>query len=454
MAIPAISTPASAFTGPYSSVRNPILNSYIFDTGLLVPEQSALLSEKFGKTYTMTTLLDKIGAYKPVQAQEFSWATLDRTRVSATISSGFSNGVASDTWTLSTVADSTNLGYFLVGDVIRTESGRQLKVTAVGDDGGYQTITVARLDGSNIVTGDAADGETITRLSTAFSQGSNGPNGRLFLPDQDYNYTQLFRAGLKLSRDTASQKSYLNVNGKEYWYFKNEEIMFDEFYADQERALMFGIRSKSGSLTTSRGIWDSVVTQAAGQVVNFTTSTGIAESDFFTLIPALIRQGASQNLLLLGGSEAVSDIQQALKHYTVNGGVSFGNFGGNNVGLDIPSYNFMGTKIALQHYPLFDDAKTLAWTGTSTSTKTNFRHAAIILDLGNTSAGEANIQKCYRSGAEGMDAMMIHKLIPGMVGDSGMIAANSFDGWEVQILSEIGFKVINAHRFGAFVPTA
>ena len=143
-----------------------------------------------------------------------------------------------------------------------------------------------------------------------------------------------------------------------------------------------------------------------------------------------------------------------MKHYTVNGGVTFGNFGGNAVGLDIPSYYFMDTKIALQHYPLFDDDKTLAWTGTSTSTKTNFRNAAIILDLGNTSAGEANIQKFYRSGADGMDAAMIHKLIPGMVGDSGMTASNSFDGWEVQILAELGWKVQNAHRMGAFVPTA
>jgi hypothetical protein len=144
-----------------------------------------------------------------------------------------------------------------------------------------------------------------------------------------------------------------------------------------------------------------------------------------------------------------------LKHYTVNGGVTFGNFGGNAVGLDIPSYYFMDTKIALQHYPLFDDSKTLPWTGTSTSTKTNFRHAAIILDLGNTDGGgEPNIQKVYRSGAEGMDAMMIHKLIPGMVGDSGMTASNSFDGWEVQVLSELGWKVQNAHRMGAFVPNA
>ena len=54
----------------------------------------------------------------------------------------------------------------------------------------------------------------------------------------------------------------------------------EEFFADQERSLMFGIRSSVGNKTTSGGIYDKVVTQALGQIVNYTTATGIAESDF------------------------------------------------------------------------------------------------------------------------------------------------------------------------------
>jgi len=445
-----ISYPSGALTSG-NSARSSILDNYIFNSGISKPEHSAFLTEKFGSVYTMTSLLDKLGAAKPVYAKAYSWSILDRTRSNATISSGDGTG-ATVTLTLDIAADTSNLGYFLVDDVLRTETGTIVKVTAVGTGGGFQTITVARVDGTNIVAADFADGEKIGHLSTAFDEGSTGPNGRLFLPSEDYNYTQIFRRAVKVSRGAASSKSYINVGGKEYWYFTNEQKMFDEFFADQERSLMFGTRTTSGNKTTSGGIYDKVVTQALGQVVNFTTATGITESDFFTLIPRLIRQGCSKNLLLLAGSEAASDIQQALRTYTLNGGVNFGSFGSNKVGIDIPGYSFMGVNIAFQHYPMFDDEKTLPFTSTSTSTKVNFRQAALVLDLGE-GAGEPNISKVYRDGDMG-DARMIKTLIPGMIGQSGGVSSNSFDGWESQVLAELGWKVNNAHRFGAFIPNA
>lgn len=392
-----------------------------------------------------------MGPAQPVFNKAFSWSILDRTRSSAIISSGDNTGATVDL-TLDTVATGANLGYFLVDDILRTDTGVLIKVTAVAAAGGFQVITVARVDGTNIAAADFANAESLGHVTNAFDEGSNGPNGRLFLPVEDYNYTQIFRRAAKVSRDAASVKSYLMVDGKEYWYFTNEKKMFAEFFADQERSLMFGTRTTVSNKTTSGGIWDKVVTQALGQIVNYTTATGISESDFFTMIPALIRQGCSKNLLLLAGSEAASDIQQALKYYTLNGGVDFGSFGGNEVGINIPSYSFMDHRISFQHYPMFDDTKTLPFAGTSTSTKVNFRQAAIILDLGED-LQESNVQKMYRDGAAG-SAQMIKTIIPGMVGNNSGVSSNSFDGWESQVLAELGWKVNNAHRFGAFVPNA
>lgn len=395
-------------------------------------------------------MLDKIGPAKPVYAPAFSWSILDRTRASATITSGDFTG-ASGTLTLDTVADTINLGYFLVDDVLRTETGVMIKVTATGNAGGFQTITVSRLDGTAVAAADFANGEQIGHAYNAFDEGSSGPNGRLFLPVEDYNYTTIFRRSVKVSRSAASSKSFLTVDGKEYWYFTNEKKMFEEFFADQERSLMFGTRTSVGNKKTAGGIWDKVVTQTLGQIVNYTTATGIAESDFFTMIPALIRQGCSKNLMLFAGSEAASDIQQALKYYTLNGAVDFGSFGSNDVGIDIPTYNFMGVKIMLMHYPMFDDVKTLPYAGTSSATKINFKQAALIVDMGE--GDEPNIQKRYRDGGEG-SGLIIKKLIPGMVGGDSGTASNSFDGWESHVLSELGWFVNNPHRFGAFVPTA
>lgn len=441
-----ISGPSGALvTG--NSVRNPILNGYVFNAGINSAEHSAFLSEKY-KQFTMTSMLDRIGAYEGIPNDTFSWSILDRTRASATISSGDGTG-ATVTLTLDTVAATTNLGYFLVDDVLRTETGTLVKVTAVGDAGGYQTITVARLDGTNIVAADFADGEQIGHAFTAFDEGSSGPNGRIFLPYEEYNYTQIFRRGVKVTGGALNQKSYLN--GGKSWYWTVEDKMFEEHQADLERAIMFGTRTSVGNKKTFRGIWDRVVTGAEGQVTNYSSTTGITESDIQSMITSLVREGSSNDIVLLCGSDAMADIQQALKAYAVNGGLDYGSFGSNVAGLDFSTYKFFGKTLLLKYYELFDDVKTLPFVSTPTATKINFRHVALALDMG--SADEPLMKLKYRDG-DGGQRKLIHKVIPGMHGDSsdmGGIAANSFDGWEVQILSECSLEHRLPNRSGALI---
>src|SRR5690606_39980743 len=85
MSIPIIQSPASAFSGPYQSVRQPIMEGYIFNAHLEKPEVSSFVSEKFKDKYKLTTLLNRIGAFSPVANGSFSWFTMDRTRSSATL---------------------------------------------------------------------------------------------------------------------------------------------------------------------------------------------------------------------------------------------------------------------------------------------------------------------------------------------------------------------------------
>lgn len=441
--------PSGALTSG-NSVRNPILNGYVFASGIALPEHSAFLTERY-KQFTMTSLIDRLGAYEPVQNDTFSWSILDRTRNSATISSGDGTG-ATVTLTLDAAADSANLGAFLVDDVLRTETGTLVKVTAVGAAGGFQTITVARLDGTNVVAADFADGEKLGHAFTAFDEGSSGPNGRLFLPSEAYNYTQIFRRGVKVTGSALNQKSWLN--GGKSWYWTVEDKMFEEFAADQERAVMFGVRTSVGNKKTMNGIWNRVVTGAEGQVVNYASSTGITESDLQSLIVSLVREGSSNDLVVLCGSDAMADIQQALKAYAVNGGIDYGSFGNNLAGLDFYTYKFFGKTLHFKYYELFDDVKTLPFVSTPTATKINFRHVALALDMG--SPDEPLIKLKYRDG-DGGQRKMIHKVISGMHGDSsdaGGMASNSFDGWEVQVLSEIGLQHTLPNRSGALIASS
>lgn len=450
-----VSYPSGALSAGNTS-RNPLLQDYVFNAGLVKPEHSSWLVEKYPQ-YTLTVLMDRIGGWQGLANDTLSWSVLDRTRASATISSGYSNGVSTDTWTLDTVATGANLGYFLVGDVIRTESGKLCKITAVGDAGGFQTITVSKLDGTNFAAGDAADTEKIGHAFTAFAAASNGPAGRSYLPTEEYNYMQILKVGTKVGRDMLSNKIWLDVAGGQSWYWENERIMFDEHFRNIENLIMFGERQNAGSIRTTRGIWDRVVTAGEGQVVNYASGTGISESNIQTLIERLVREGSSSELLVLCGSTAFSQIQQALKVYAVNGGIDFGAFGGNAVGLDFMSYMFFGKKLNFVHYALFDDDKLLPFVSTPTATKVNFRNVALFLDLGNTSRGEKLLKLHYRDGDAGQ-AKMIHKVIPGMIGtgaantsDTGGIAANSFDGFEVQCLTEMLVEYKLPNRSGALI---
>jgi hypothetical protein len=458
MPVPGIQNPSSAYTGPYATGRNPILQGYVFNAQLEKPEVSSFITEKFKDRYKMTTLLNRLGAYKPVANGVYSWFIQDRQRLSATL--GTVAGLPATTFT-TTLTDipadaSGNLGYFIVNDLVRTESGAILRVSAVSNSGGVQQVTFVKVGGGSIAAADAATGEKIGHISNAFEEGSTGPNGRLFLPSESYNYTQTFRRGCKVTGSALTEKTWIN---DESWYWKNEDYTFDEFAYDQELSLMFGVRAADTAtgLRTSQGIWDKVVTAGGGQNVSFSSGVGIAESDLQQLITRLNRQAGSSNLLMLCGSEAVTDIQIALKNYFLAGAVDYGAFGGNTVGLDASTYKFGGKTLTLMHYPLFDDDRALPFVATPTTSKVNFRHVALALDLGDTENGEPLIQTMYRE-LGGEQRKFIHKVIPGMHGgasaDNGGIASNSFDGFEVQIEAEIGWKMLLENQSGALIPNA
>lgn len=453
----AIGYPSGALVGG-TTVRNPLLQDYVFNAGLIQPSHSSWLVDRYGDLYTMTYLMDQIGGFEPIMNDTLSWSVLDRTRLSAVVSSGVSGlPAATLTLTLDIPATGANLGYFLPNDVVRTETGVLLNVNSVSASGGFQTMVVAKFDGSNIVSGDIANSERIGHAFSAFPQASDGPQGRIFLPTEEYNHTQIFRSGSKIGSDMLSNKIWLDVAGGQSWYWENEARMFDEHFRSIENAIMFGTRSKSGAKTTTRGIWDRVVTAGEGQVINYASGTGISEQLFFTLSERLAREGASKEMLVLAGSTAFSQIQQALKSYVVNGAINYGTFGGNQVGIDIQSYSFMGRTFKLVHYNLFDDDRLLPFVSTPTSTKVNFRNVALVLDLGNNSKGEKLLKLRYRDG-DGGQRKLVHKVIPGMAGvgaanssDAGGMASNSFDGFEVQILSEILVEFKQPQRSGCLL---
>lgn len=447
---PSIQYPASLSGG--TTARSSIFESYVFNSGIHDPEYSKVLTYKYPQYY-MTTLLDKLGASEPVAQSTFSWSIMDRTRKSATYTVIANGTSATATLTLDITAASPDLGYFQVGDVIRiSKSGALGRVTAIGISGGVQTIDIKKIDGTNWANSSTSlpavtSADTIGHVFTAFAEGSSGPDGRLFLPTEDYNYTQILKRSMKVTGSEMSNRTILG-DGKA-WYFTNEEIMLKEFARDREVLVMFGQRASNSDIKWTKGIFDFV--NSGGILNTYSSATGVAESDLQAQIEDMLPEGGSSELLVLCGSTFLAKVMRALKDYAIHG-QSYGTLGNNMAGLDFTGYKFAGKTIYFAYYELFDDTAVLPYTGTPSATAINFRDFSLWLDMGTDSAGQRLIKMRYKAHG-GIQRKFIHKVIPGMVnydstGAEGGFAAHSGDYMEIQVLSEIGLELRLANRHG------
>jgi hypothetical protein len=427
-----------------TSQRSTILEGYVFQSGIHEPEHSKILTYKYPQYY-MTALLDKLGADSPVTQTVFSWAIMDRTRQSATVSS-VSGGTTATAVITTDIASNTaagNNGYFIVGDVIRLESGELGRVTAIGEAGGFQTISVVRVVGGNWSTSLVLAAMVFGHVFSAFGEASMGPEGRLHLPTEDYNYTQILKRGVKISGTEFTNKTMLG-DGKS-WYFTIEDILRKEFAKDRELLVLLGERSNTGVKGT-KGILSWVT--AEGVINTYASSIGVAESDLQDHIADLLPEGGSNEYLVLCGSTFLKNAQKALKDYAINGAQNYGSFGKNMAGLDFKGYEFLGKKVYFAYYELFDDPKVFPYSGTPSSSKINFKDFSLWLDLGVDSAGQKLIELKYKAHG-GQSRKFIQKLIPGMMSpDATGFAAHSGDYFELQLLSEIAVQVRLANRMG------
>jgi hypothetical protein len=447
--MPAQGNPTPPLVGG-NSVRNPILTSYVFQSGIHKPEHSSILTYKYPQYY-LTSLMDRLGSSEAVAQPVWTWSILDRTRDAGTASSV--TGVPGTSATFEVTEfdfTATNLGGLIVGDVIRTEGGGLLRVTVVAVStvlSAKQKVTVVRYDGGTIAATELADTFTFGHVFNAFGEASDAPNGRLWLPTEDYNVTTILRRSFNISGSEFTNRTYLGDGGA--WYWTVEDIHRKEFARDRELLMLFGALNATG-VKVSRGILDWVTAQ--GVISTYASAIGPAESDLFEHMRRLRVEGGSAEYLVLCGSKFYSKIQQAFRDYYIGGSISFGSFGSNEIGLDVRRYDFMGIKANFVLYELFDDRKALPYAGTPSATKIDFSDFSLWLDLGTDSGGQKLIKMRYKEHG-GISRKFIQKLEVGMMNPSssdseGGLVASGFDGFRIHMLSEIGIEVHLANRMG------
>lgn len=418
---------------------NGIFEGHIFSAGIEKPQILETLLVKFPEYY-MLDVATKLGLNKTITLDgsgRYVWNKMGRTRKGATVSSVSNNTTASATIVTDIAySDANAAGYFLPGDTIYiTSSGARGVITAVGDSSSFQTITVARPDGSNWTTALLAANMKFGHTGTSFGEGSSGSGGyRSYFPEQDYNYSQIARRGIKVTRNMMDTKTIFSDGS---WYFEVEDIEQKEFLKDIDASLFFGTRYKSSTLggrSQARGLLEYA--EEEGQEVTFSSAVGAQEADLKLLIEQLIPQQGSDKIVLACGLKLYSDLQSSLgNNYRPVPTSTFQE----KTGIKVSTYEFFNKEISLLHVPMFHDEAIVPQVDASASA-IDFQNFGLALDFGPVGGGKSNFEV-------GWVKEVTQKAITGMASDSYEVS-NAFDGVQMELLAEFSTACYMPNRLG------
>jgi len=212
-----------------------------------------------------------------------------------------------ETWTL---AAGSNAITFVQNDILLVEnSDEQVRVYA--DPTSNTSITVVR--GANGTTpaavtyAGAGVNPNILCIGSAFEEGSLAPSGVNYDPTERYNYTQIFRRTMEITR-TAAGSRLRTVNAVK----EARRECLEYVSVDMERAFWLGVRSSavrnSKPVRTSAGVYNQM---SASNVYQFANG----EVDMDTLearMEITFREGSNEKVAYCG-NKALSAINTAVR---------------------------------------------------------------------------------------------------------------------------------------------
>jgi hypothetical protein len=449
--MPASGLPTPPLVGG-TSVRNPILQGYVFQSGLHKPEHSSFLSFKYPQYY-LTSMSDRLGASEGVAQDTVTWTIMGRTRFGGTLSSLSAGGSSTITAEITEFDydGSANFGYLIVGDVILLASGVQARVSAVTVSSvltNKQKVTLTKQGGGNWTVGasEIANAMTFGHGFNTFGEASDAPTGRLFLPTEATAYLTTLRRSFSVSGDEFTNKIWLDKPYASPWFTAVEDLNMKEFARDREILVMFG-KLQSTGVKTTKGLVQYALDE--GVVNGYATGTGVSETNIQDQIEDMLVQGCSNEITVLASAKFIKNFQNAMaSRYIAAGAIAYGSFGANTVGMDFQTYKFMGKTIHLVYYELFDDTAVLP-AATGSATIVNYQDFSLWLDFG-SDAGGSHIQLLHKE-LNGVSRKFIHAYEVGMMGPNGASSgqvSNGADKFTVHLLSQIGLKVRFPNRLG------
>lgn len=164
---------------------------------------------------------------------------------------GYSEAVTSNSSGTLTLTTTGAAAYFPVQSLIRVRGDAAVfKVTAVNTTNNTVSVELAAANGSSKTASDIAASDILVFVARPKQEGSTAGDDRTTITGTDYNYTQIMRRDIKLSRTSISVKNY----GLENAMTRQIEYMLLDMTRELNSTALFGIRAqRSGSVNGSAG---------------------------------------------------------------------------------------------------------------------------------------------------------------------------------------------------------
>lgn len=301
--------------------------------------REVILYEYPNGTAPLTAILSKLGSEK-VDDPEFNWWTKTLPTQSGAITAGeiytdaamtsaYASGGVAGTVLYVKVAEAT-AAHFRAGHqaLLRDESDYDVdvnaKVMAVQKNGASSCITIKLLetDTATAQSHNLANADLIMVIGNLNPEGAAMPDAIAYDPTKIYNYTQIWRTPLSITRTARLTKLR---TGDAYKEAKRECLELHSI--EMEKSLIWGIMTENVGANgkperTTRGLINVIKTYASGNVNDFSLNstysgdTWVASGEDWLeyYLEQMFRYGSGEKLAL-AGSGALLGINKLAKTY-------------------------------------------------------------------------------------------------------------------------------------------
>lgn len=291
----------------------------------------------------LTAIMSKMKSEKTDDAQYYWWTKLLPTQAAA-ITGVYTDSGMTAAYTSGAVKGAMLYFKMIAADVIHFRVGHTVlmrdesnftvdcvgKVTAVNSNGSASSVAVQLLEADDNGTGnDLSDCDKLMVIGSINAEGAAMPSGISYDPDKLYNYTQIFRTPLSITR--TARKTKLRT-GDAYKEMKREALELHGI--EMEKAFLFGIPyegtgSNGKPERTTEGLVTCLRTNNSAGVSDFRLNAtyhgkgwlddGGGEDWLEAYLEQMFRYGRQEKLAVCGSGAllGINKLAKANGHYTM-----------------------------------------------------------------------------------------------------------------------------------------